>query len=124
MGIVPLGYHGSTETIREVAKNNEESISEWLVQKTQGPQKIRNKEKRPKTRRTNSVPPRKKKEKSPTPKREEEEKQRNSKRKKGVKRKGKKKQHNSTPRKKKGMKKRKRIRRYLLTYVCHSLIYE
>ena len=88
MGIVRLGYHGSTETIRDAAKNNEESISERLVQVIEGerentrPQKIRNKEKRPKTRRTNSAPPRKKKEKSPTPKREEEEKQRNSKRKK------------------------------------------
>ena len=88
MGIVWLGYHVSTETIREAAKNKEESISERLVQaiegereKTQGPQKIRNKEKRPKTRRTNSAPPRKKKEKSPTLKREKE-KQRNSKRKK------------------------------------------
>ena len=44
MGIVRLGYHGSMETIREAAKNNEESISERLVQamegereKTQGP---------------------------------------------------------------------------------------
>ena len=59
---------------------------EW--EKTQGPEKIRNKEKRPKTRRTNSAPPRKKKEKSPTLKREEEEKQRNSKRKKEGKKKG------------------------------------
>ena len=32
MGIVRLGYHGSTETIREAAKNNEESISERIVQ--------------------------------------------------------------------------------------------
>ena len=41
-----LGYHGSTKTIREAAKNKEESISERLVQaiegereKTQGPRK-------------------------------------------------------------------------------------
>ena len=53
MGIVRLGYHGSTETIREAAKNNEESSLERLVQaiegereKTQGLQKIRNKEKK------------------------------------------------------------------------------
>ena len=87
MCIVRLGYHGSTETIREAAKNNEESISERIVQVIEGerentrPQKIRNKEKRPKTRRTSATPPRMKKEKSPTPKREEG-KQRNSKRKK------------------------------------------
>ena len=36
MGIVRLRYHGSMETIREVAKNNEESISERLVQAIQG----------------------------------------------------------------------------------------
>ena len=36
MGIVWLGYHGSTETIRETAKNNEESISERLVQAIEG----------------------------------------------------------------------------------------
>ena len=65
-----LGYHGSTKTIIEAAKNKEESISERLVQAIEGererentrPQKIRKKEKRPKTRRTNSAPPRKKKE--------------------------------------------------------------
>ena len=63
-----LGYHGSTKTIREAAKNKDESISEWLVQAIEGererentrPQKIRNKEKRPKTRRTNSAPPERK----------------------------------------------------------------
>ena len=36
MGIVRLGYHGSTETIREAAKNKEESISERLVQVIEG----------------------------------------------------------------------------------------
>ena len=36
MGIVRLGYHGSTETIREGAKNKEESISERLVQAIEG----------------------------------------------------------------------------------------
>ena len=127
-----MGYHGSTETIREAAKNKEESISEWLVQAIDGererentrPQKIRNKEKRPKTRRTNSAPPRKKKENvqhrkkkknSATPK-EKKKGRREKKRKKEVT------QLNS--KKKKVMKKRKRIRRYLLIYVCHSLIYE
>ena len=105
MGIVRLGYHGSTETIREAAKNNEESISERLVQviegereKTQGLQKIRNKQKRLaffacflfSVRRTNAPPPRMKKGKTPTPKREEVEKQRNSKRKKKKKRREKK----------------------------------
>ena len=82
IGIVRLCYHRSSETIREAAENNWKNISERLVQeiegererkKTQGPQKIRKKEKRLKTRRTNSAPHRKKKEKSPTPKREEEE---------------------------------------------------
>ena len=36
MGIVRLGYHGSTETISEAAKNNEESISERLVLAIEG----------------------------------------------------------------------------------------
>ena len=86
MGIIRLGYHGSTETIREAAKNNEKSISERLVQAIEGerentrPPENKKQGKRPKTRRTNATPFRMKKEKSPTPKREVE-KQRNSKRK-------------------------------------------
>ena len=70
--------------------------------------------------------PQKEKGKCPAPKKEE---QRNPPQKKGVKRKEKKKERkkrsNTTqPQEKKGMKKRKRIRRYLLIYVCHSLIYK
>ena len=132
------GYHDSTETIREAAKNNWKSVSERLVQaiegererereKTQGPQKIRNQEKRPKTRRTNSAPPRKKKENV-----QHRKKKKNSatpkEKKKGRHEKKRKKRSNTTQlqekKKEKGMKKRKRIRRYLLNYVCHSLIYE
>ena len=98
MSIVRLCYHGSSETFREAATNNEESISEQLVQATGGerkntrPPENKKQGKWAKARRTNATPHRKKKEKSPTPKREEE-KQRKSKRKKkeGVKRKEKKK---------------------------------
>ena len=73
-----LGYHGSTKTIREAAKNKEESISER-------PRKIRNKEKRPKTRRTNSAPPERKRKMSSTEKRRTAQPQK--KKKEGVKRK-------------------------------------
>ena len=85
------------------------------------PQKIRNKEKRPKTRRTNSVPPRKKKENVRKKKNSATPKEKKG----GCEKKRKKKRSNTTQlQEKKGMKKRKRIRRYLLIYVCHSLIYE
>ena len=71
--------------------------------------------------------PQKEKGKCPAPKKEE--KQRNPKRKKkeGVKRKEKKRSNTTQlqeKKKEKGMKKRKRIRGYLLNYVCHTLIYE
>ena len=83
MGIVRLGYHGSTETIREAAKNNEESISERLVQAIEGerentrPPENKKQGKKAINKKNKCDTPRKKKEKSPTPKREEQ-KQRNS----------------------------------------------
>ena len=43
IGIVRLGYHGPTETIREAAKNNEESISVRLVQAIEGEREKKNK---------------------------------------------------------------------------------
>ena len=88
------------------------------------PQKIRNKEKRPKTRRTNSAPPRKKKENVQHQKKKNSATPKEKKKRKAWKEKKKKKVTQLNFKKKKGMKKRKRIWRYLLIYVCHSLIYE
>ena len=75
MGIVRLGYHGSTETIREAAKNNEESISERLVQAIEGERKRKAPENNKQGKETKNKknkfapPPRKKGEKSNTEKR-------------------------------------------------------
>ena len=131
MGIVRLGYHGSTETIREAAKNNEESIWERLVQAIEGKRERENT--RPPENKKQGKETKNKKNKCDTPQNEKGEKsntekrrRKNSatpkeKRKKRREKKRKKKHHSSTP-KKKSMKKRKRIRRYLLISVCHSLI--
>ena len=135
MGIVRLGYHGSTDTIREVAKNSEESISEWLVQvigereNTRPPENKKRGKEIKKQEEQIRHPQKEKGEKSNTEKRRRRkiaQLQKKKEKKKGVKRKEKKRSkqlHSKRKRRKKGMKKRK-IRRYLLIYVCHSLIYE
>ena len=87
-----LGYHGSTKTIREAAKNKEESISERLVQAIEGERERKhkapeNKKQGKETKNTKNKfgAPQKEKGKCPAPKKEK--KQRNSKRKKRKKKK-------------------------------------
>ena len=81
-----LGYHGSTKTIREAAKNKEESISERLVQAIEGERERKHKApenkkqgKEIKNTKNKFGAPQKEKGKCPAPKKEE---QRNPKRKK------------------------------------------
>ena len=92
-----LGYHGSTKTIREAAKNKEESISERLVQAIEGERERKHKApenkkqgKETKNKKNKFGTPQKEKGKCPAQTKEE---QRNPKRKKKerVKRKEKKK---------------------------------
>ena len=81
-----MGYHGSTKTIRETAKNKEESISERLVQAIEGERERKhkapeNKKQGKETKNTKNKfgAPQKEKGKCLAPKKEE---QRNPKRKK------------------------------------------
>ena len=74
-----LGYHGSTKTIREAAKNKEESISERLVQAIEGERERKykapeNKKQGKETKNTKNKfgVPQKEKGKCPAPKKEEQ----------------------------------------------------
>ena len=119
MGIVRLGYHGSTETIREAAKNNEESISERLVQAIEDERENT----RPPENKKQGKETKNKKNKFDTPQKEKGEKSNTEKRRRKTAQ-PQKKQKKARKKKEANNSNRKRIRRSLLIYVCHSLIYE
>ena len=93
-----LGYHGSTKTIREAAKNKEESISERLVQAIEGERERKHKApenkkqgKETKNTKNNSAPPPERKRKMSSTE--------------------KKKKNSATPKEKKGRREKKRKKR-------------